>query len=974
MSAFAVALFALWGIGGPLIGRSVLAATNELAMRGPYVNAGLAGQQTRNTTLDDTYTSRLPDIILFKDSLARGEPAGWDPYGAGGSPLAAVPNSALLSPLTIPYFLLPTWLAPAYEKLLEIVCAVGGCVLFLRRLRVGLPAALVGGLVFAGSAFMVVWLDFPQTQVAAFIPALFWTVERFIQNGRLRDAALISLPVAAMLLGGFPSVAGYALLTAGAYVVVRVLAEHRREPRRARGGLRWATGRLRWATGRLLGAGAGVAAGIGLTMFQLLPFAAFYRTWLIEGREQTAADHLDPISLVTAVAPWALGTVDPSRLPYFFVAPNLPEAMSYLGAGALVLAAVAIASPHRGRVALPRAGWWFVVAATLVWAELIYLGGPPLALAQQAPGLRELFAGNYIGRARSVLGFLVAVLAAVGFELLLRRWRPADIDLPADTAEPAAAGWTARRWWWPAAVGILAAMVAGLVVWAARRRAAGVGVEYTLGRASAMRRYDTQLALAAVVVIVAVACVVLLWYGGPGARTRPWWRRARCAAAALLPLLIAGQGLYVVRDYYPSADRATFYPVTDTHRYLAENLGQERFAASTAAVVMGTASAYRLRSVNGHAFVNEAFARLVRGIAGDPIAYPTHVDFTADLAQATSPILDRLGTRFFVTSPTEQVFGVAGRTPSDGTALLLSPRRPVTAVVTGPLRAVGFTPSGAVPESVSRNATTDSVEVVVRDAGGTEVARARRLTRLMTAGADFLVPVALPDAAAGAPPDTPYTVTLTLYADEPVGVAAAGDDLAWSTVVGTDDGLRLVYAGSTVIYQRLDALPRIRWASRTVVDTDPDDRVARLANGTVDAGTVVLSAPGPAADNAPARVRVDDDGTDVVTVRVDAEGAGYLVVADADQTGWSATVDGAPADLVAADQGLVAVAVAAGGHTVTLRFAAPSSTAGGWISVITAFAVLSMIAGDWWRDRRRGATPPEQPLGYQPFIRSTGEV
>jgi hypothetical protein len=131
-----------------------------------------------------------------------------------------VPNAALLSPLTIPYFVLPTWLAPAYEKLLEIILSVGGCVLFLRRLGVSRPAAVVGGLVFAGSAFMVVWLDFPQTQVAAFVPAVFWAVERSIQNARLRNAALISLPVAAMLLGGFPAVAGYTFLTVGCYALV----------------------------------------------------------------------------------------------------------------------------------------------------------------------------------------------------------------------------------------------------------------------------------------------------------------------------------------------------------------------------------------------------------------------------------------------------------------------------------------------------------------------------------------------------------------------------------------------------------------------------------------------------------------------------------------------------------------------------------------------------------------------------------
>ena len=81
---------------------------------------------------------------------------------------------------------------------------------------------MLGGITFAGTGFMVAWLGFPQTRVAAFIPALFWVVERLIQERRARDAALVALPVAALLLGGFPSVAGYALLTAGSYAVVRL--------------------------------------------------------------------------------------------------------------------------------------------------------------------------------------------------------------------------------------------------------------------------------------------------------------------------------------------------------------------------------------------------------------------------------------------------------------------------------------------------------------------------------------------------------------------------------------------------------------------------------------------------------------------------------------------------------------------------------------------------------------------------------
>jgi len=306
----------------------------------------------------------------LKDGLTGGQ---WDPYMSGGTPLAATPNYALASPLTIPYYVLPTWLAPAYERLLEIIVAVGGCFLFLRRLGLSRPTAVTAGLAFAASGFMVAWLDFPQTRVAAFIPALFWTIERYLQERRLRDAALISLPVASMLLGGFPSVAGYTLLTAAVYTVVRILADR--------------NGSLRRAWRPVVGTGLGVGAGVGLAAFQLLPFAGFLSSWYTTGRAQTSTAHLDATTLLTAIAPFAFGGANADNPPLFYDNSNFIEAVGYISAAAAVLVLVAFALHRSGRALLPRGVWVFLAVATLAWAELVYLGGWPLAIVQKLPGL-----------------------------------------------------------------------------------------------------------------------------------------------------------------------------------------------------------------------------------------------------------------------------------------------------------------------------------------------------------------------------------------------------------------------------------------------------------------------------------------------------------------------------------------------------------------------------------------------------------
>jgi len=919
MAVLGVLLFALWGIGGPLFGTSTLTPTDELVTNGPWVSTGFAGTVPQNTYLDDTYTSELPSEMLFKQQLDQGKVAQWNPYGAAGSALGAIPDYAFYSPLTVPFYVMPSWLAPAYERLLEIVCSVGGAFLFLRRLSLSRPAALLGGITFAGSGFMVAWLGFPQTRVAAFIPALFWVVERLIQERRARDAALVALPVAALLLGGFPSVAGYALLTAGAYALVRLACEHR--------------GELRRMIRPVFMLGAGLVAGVGLALFQLMPFLHFFGTWLIQGREQTATATLPVSSALTMVAPWSLGTVDANDPIQFVLTTNMVEAVAYLGAAAVVLVFVALALPRRGRKLLPVGAWVFFLAATAAWTELIYLGGAPLALFQKLPILRSLFDQNFIGRARSILGFLLAVLVALGFELLVK----------------AEVGARSKRWIWAGVVAAAGGVAAVAMVIHGRDTVRTAAQTSAQDVTKALHQYWSQIRGAAVIVVIAVGCVIAL--GVAGRRVFAGRKAAnvlRFGAAATLIVLIAVQGAQFMRGYYPKSDKNMFYPVTDTHTFLADNLGEQRYASAYDGIEFGTSTAYDLRAVNGHTFLNSNFAALMAGVPDGAVPYPTYVDFSAgDVKQATSPVLDRLGTKYWVAGPTDALFGTVVAAPRSGTTELI-PGRPVTVPITGPVRGVGLTPEGTVPWKIAGLNKDTTVDVVIRDASGNQVAESSRLTGAR-AGAPMQVAVDADTVPAG----SALTATITLHADSPLTVDADNGLPALDMITDADDGLRLAYVGSSVIYERMNALPRIRWASQSTVVPSQDQRVAMLSSGTVADDTVVLSDPGPAASGLPATVQVAQDGTDSITTTVDARGSGYLVVADADQVGWQATVDGHRAGLVKADQGLVAVDVPAGTHTVTLRYSLPQQTVATWASAAVGFSLLAVPAGQWWWERRR---------------------
>ena len=939
LAVLAVALFAAWGIGGPLFGQGSTAATSTMVQSGPWPQAGFNESAGGNNLLYDTYTSATPGAILFKDGLSHGQFNGWDPYGDGGGPLATVPNDALLSPLTLPYYVLPTWMGPAYTELLIIICGVGGSFLFLRRLKLSRVAGLLGGLAFAGSGFMVMWVNFPQSRTAAFIPALFWTVERFLQTRRVRDAALIAMPVAALLLGGFPSVTGYAVATAGCYAITRLIAMHRREVRRM----------LLSAVGCV----AGLIGGVGLVAFQLLPFESFMKTWMIIGRSQTGADHPTPTSMLTLIAPWAFGTGNIYSRGWY-IQSNAVETVDYIGAAALVLVLVAVALPWRARLLLPRSVWTFFAAAAGVWLLLIYVGDAPLSLLQNTPVVRTLFGQNYIGRSRSVLGFVLAVLVAIGYDVVVRR---------RETAAAAARPANRRRLVWPGALAVVVAALSAAVLVAAVKDVRGSGA-HAIGAGVAKSLFLHQFSYAAAFTVAAALCVCVAWYAAGERRRLTFggdrlWNGARLSAAAVLPLLLAWQSGAFAADFFPRSPVSTFYPVTDTHSYLASNLGEQRYASTNPGMVFGTNTAYQLRAVNGHNFINKSFGAMIDAIPNGQINYETYIDFPQSLATATSPILDELGAKYWVSSLADPVLGQVLTPKTDGSTYTLQPGKSVTVPVpaTGRLRAVSVTPAPGV--SVN---TSDSLDVVVRNAAGATVAQTDRLADTqagtMSAGAMFEVPVAADTQAAG----TQLTATLTWHGGSPLVVQGNAGAPALGAVTGQNDGLELVHVDDSAIYLRLNAQPRIRWASSSSVVTDQAQRVALLASGSVGANDVVLSKPGPAASGAPGTVDVTDDGADQVSTTVDASGSGYLVVADSDQVGWKATVDGKSAELRDADQGVVAVQVPAGKHVVTLTYDPPRWTLGLAVSALSAVGLIAAVVGEWWwlRRRRRGPQDPAE--------------
>ncbi len=129
-----LAVFVLLTLGPALVGRGVLLDVDGLPGLMPW--AAEHGVKASNALgcRGDTINYFMPGIARIKDAFFAGDFPTWAPYEVGGTPLASLPNHAALSPLSLPYYLMPLWLAPAFIKLGEFTVAIGGMVLFLGRL------------------------------------------------------------------------------------------------------------------------------------------------------------------------------------------------------------------------------------------------------------------------------------------------------------------------------------------------------------------------------------------------------------------------------------------------------------------------------------------------------------------------------------------------------------------------------------------------------------------------------------------------------------------------------------------------------------------------------------------------------------------------------------------------------------------------------------------------------------------------
>ncbi len=176
-----------------------------------------------NPLLGDAVTAFFPWYSYFSQSAAAGALPLWNPLVLAGAPLLANWQSGVLAVENIVFYLFDMSIALNIHVFLKIFMALSFSYLFLRKLDLSKQASIFGAATYAFSAFFVVWLNWPQTRVAVWLPLILFTIEHVLEDLNIRRIAFISLAVAAAVLAGHPGTMVQVMMVIFIYSAIRVM-------------------------------------------------------------------------------------------------------------------------------------------------------------------------------------------------------------------------------------------------------------------------------------------------------------------------------------------------------------------------------------------------------------------------------------------------------------------------------------------------------------------------------------------------------------------------------------------------------------------------------------------------------------------------------------------------------------------------------------------------------------------------------
>lgn len=852
----------------------------------------------------DVTVDILPWLEFNASQLRSGHLPLWNPYNNSGVPHLGNLQSAVFSPFSVPFYILPMQWALLVSAYLVLVTAAMTTYGLMRHLGVGHLAGIASATVYMFNSFIVQWFRWPLADVASLLPAILWATSALVQaSGRreiLRRGAVTALVIAVGILAGHPETIFFGMFPAALWSGFWLF--------RHRSGARDTARRI------VTLAITGVAA-LGLAAVQLLPFLEYLR--------------LSPASVARDVqvfqsARWGQVQVFPLFAgspasaytgPYGLSNPFHEIVVFYVGIFALALAGIGVVS---GRWTGRRTQLVFAGAAAgcLVYAyDIAGLG----RLVSRLPVL----SGVMPSRVAPVWSLCIAILVGFGFDAL---------------GALTTGKWRRSRW----AVITVVGVVAGVTAIAAYR-----AWRFTVNSdfATPQLRDTARSVLVHHTVFIAVTLLSGLSCGFAYVRSRHPGVVRRIGAIGMIVVLFL-QGGFLFRNHNPSVAGDRFMKPTTTVERIAAKVGDNQtlwVGRATLppdvnlAVPTYSPDNYDVMGIRTYDRIYRAVLRpreIVK-VGGAQVGL-----LTGPYDPVSTTALGVLGIRRIVTARDHPFYIHAGTVTPDAADRS-------TAHYQWPL----FEPTGL---ALHTTGIADGTTVVVRvdDSGGHDGVSVQ--ARVFGG----LVFVEVPEGIART-----GTVTIGRAHDAlPEAARITGGQLIWTHVgglelVGSVDGYHIfgvpgpdgfVHSPPTATSVPDHAAAIARTEDP---DFDPTNEVVVENPASVDTTSTRHEDGGRHASPGVVTVRRFDPGH--ISIEVERDTAGYVVVDQNDFPGWTATVNGQNEQIFRANSAFMAVPVPAGTSEVTLTYRPESVRVGAWISVLTLVVVLVALGVGSTATRRR---------------------
>ncbi len=259
-----------------LFGGKVLSPADVLLVSASFRGQSWDEYQPANRLLMDPVLQFQPWLEFNRRMIRSGRLPLWNGHAGCGVPHLANGQSAVFDPFNLLAYLGPTPEAYTWIAAGRLWMAGLGMFLLARTWGLGPYGRWFAGLVYPFSGFLIVWLLYPVTSVAIWLPWLILATDRVIDAPSSKAVGWLALIVALVILGGHIQTSAHVLLLGGLYASMRCWRRWRAKVDVRRTLVVW---------------GIGIGLGLGLGAVQILPlgfYLAKSSVWADRRKERPA--------------------------------------------------------------------------------------------------------------------------------------------------------------------------------------------------------------------------------------------------------------------------------------------------------------------------------------------------------------------------------------------------------------------------------------------------------------------------------------------------------------------------------------------------------------------------------------------------------------------------------------------------------------------------------------------------------------